>query len=123
MDWYLEALKKYAVFEGRSRRKEYWFFGLFNAIFSVVLVIADVLFGTSGGLSSPGLLSGLYTLGVFLPALAVLVRRLHDTNRSGWWVLISFLPLIGVLVLLFFSLQEGQPGENQYGSSPKAYAA
>jgi uncharacterized membrane protein YhaH (DUF805 family) len=123
MDWYLEALKKYAVFEGRSRRKEYWFFGFFNAIFSVVLVIADVLFGTSGGLSSPGLLSGLYTLGVFLPALAVLVRRLHDTNRSGWWVLISFLPLIGILVLLFFSLQEGQPGENQYGISPKAHAA
>lgn len=123
MDWYLEALKKYAVFEGRSRRKEYWFFGLFNAIFSVVLVIADVLFGTSGGLSSPGLLSGLYTLGVFLPALAVLVRRLHDTNRSGWWVLISFLPLIGILVLLFFSVQEGQPGENQYGISPKAHAA
>ena len=123
MDWYLEALKKYAVFEGRSRRKEYWFFGLFNAIFSVVLVIADVLFGTSGGLSGPGFLSGLYTLGVFLPALAVLVRRLHDTNRSGWWVLISFLPLIGVLVLLFFSLQEGQPGENQYGISPKAHAA
>ena len=123
MDWYLEALKKYAVFEGRSRRKEYWFFGLFNAIFSVVLVIADVFFGTSGGVSSPGLLSGVYTLGVFLPALAVLVRRLHDTNRSGWWVLISFLPLIGVLVLLFFSLQEGQPGENQYGFSPKAHAA
>ena len=123
MDWYLEALKKYAVFEGRSRRKEYWFFGLFNAIFSVVLVIADVFFGTSGGVSSPGLLSGVYTLGVFLPALAVLVRRLHDTNRSGWWVLISFLPLIGVLVLLFFSLQEGQPGENQYGISPKAHAA
>jgi uncharacterized membrane protein YhaH (DUF805 family) len=123
MDWYLEALKKYAVFEGRSRRKEYWFFGFFNAIFSVVLVIADVLFGTSGGLSSPGLLSGLYTLGVFLPALAVLVRRLHDTNRSGWWVLISFLPLIGVLVLLFFSVQEGQPGENQYGISPKAHVA
>ena len=123
MDWYLEALKKYVVFEGRSRRKEYWFFGFFNAIFSVVLVIADVLFGTSGGLSGPGFLSGLYTLGVFLPALAVLVRRLHDTNRSGWWVLISFLPLIGVLVLLFFSLQEGQPGENQYGISPKAHAA
>jgi len=123
MDWYLEALKKYAVFEGRSRRKEYWFFGLFNAIFSVVLVIADVFFGTSGGVSSPGLLSGVYTLGVFLPALAVLVRRLHDTKRSGWWVLISFLPLIGVLVLLFFSLQEGQPGENQYGFSPKAHAA
>ena len=123
MDWYLEALKKYAVFEGRSRRKEYWFFSLFNAIFSVVLVIADLLFGTSGGAFSPGLLSGLYTLGVFLPALAVLVRRLHDTNRSGWWVLISFLPLIGVLVLLFFSLQEGQPGENQYGISPKAHAA
>ncbi len=123
MDWYLEALKKYAVFEGRSRRKEYWFFSLFNAIFSVVLVIADLLFGTSGGAFSPGLLSGLYALGVFLPALAVLVRRLHDTNRSGWWVLISFLPLIGVLVLLFFSLQEGQPGENQYGISPKAHAA
>jgi uncharacterized membrane protein YhaH (DUF805 family) len=68
-------------------------------------------------------LSGLYTLGVFLPALAVLVRRLHDTNRSGWWVLISFLPLIGILVLLFFSVQEGQPGENQYGISPKAHAA
>ena len=123
MDWYLEALKKYAVFEGRSRRKEYWFFGLFNAIFSVVFVVADVLFGTSGGLSGPGLLTGLYTLGVFLPALAVLVRRLHDTNRSGWWVLISFLPLIGVLVLLVFSLQEGEAGENQYGASPKARAA
>ena len=123
MDWYLEALKKYAVFEGRSRRKEYWFFGLFNAIFSVVLVVTDVLFGTSGGVSGPGLLSGLYTLGVFIPSLAVLVRRLHDTDRSGWWVLISLLPLIGVLVLLVFCLQDSEPGQNQYGFSPKAHAA
>ena len=123
MDWYLEALKKYAVFEGRSRRKEYWFFSLFNAIFSGVFVMADVLFGSSAGMSGPGLLSSLYTLGVLLPSLAVLVRRLHDTNRSGWWLLISLLPLIGVLVLLVFCLQDSQPGENQYGANPKAQFA
>jgi len=123
MDWYLEALKKYAVFEGRSRRKEYWFFGLFNAIFSVVLVIADVLFGTSGGLSGPGFLSGLYTLGVFLPALAVLVRRLHDTNRSGWWVLFSLIPLVGTIGMTVMMCNKGTEGDNDYGPDPLAVAA
>ena len=123
MSWYLQALKKYAVFSGRSRRMEYWYFVLFNIIVSIVLGVIDGLLGTSGSYAGAGLLSGIYGLAVLIPSLAVTVRRLHDTDRTGWWILIALVPLIGVIVLLVFALLEGTPGDNQYGPNPKGATA
>jgi uncharacterized membrane protein YhaH (DUF805 family) len=123
LSWYLEALKKYAVFSGRSRRMEYWYFVLFNIIVSIVLGVIDGLLGTSGSYAGAGLLSGIYGLAVLIPSLAVTVRRLHDIDRSGWWILIALVPLIGVIVLLVFALLEGTPGDNQYGPNPKGATA
>jgi len=117
MNWYLEVLKKYAVFSGRARRKEYWMFLLFNIILVVVLSFVEGLVG------SPGIISMLYSLAVLIPSIAVSVRRLHDTDRSGWWLLISLVPLIGAIVLLVFMVIDGKPGENQYGTNPKTETA
>jgi uncharacterized membrane protein YhaH (DUF805 family) len=123
MNWYLDVLKKYATFSGRARRKEYWYFFLFSTIISIVLVGIDGLTGTYTEKSGFGLLSGIYTLAVLIPSMAVWVRRLHDTNRSGWWTLIILIPLIGVIVILVFTVQEGKPGENRFGPDPKAAIA
>ena len=119
MNWYLQALKKYADFSGRARRKEYWFFVLFNIIISVVLTVCDVFMGTYSAAASIGILTGIYTLAVLIPGIAVSVRRLHDTGRTGWWLLIVLVPLIGALVLLIFMIIDSQPGQNAYGPSPK----
>ena len=119
MSWYLEALKKYAVFSGRSRRMEYWYFVLFNIIVGVVLALIDMLIGTFSAMSNIGLLSGIYSLAVLIPTLAVMVRRLHDIDRTGWWILINLIPLIGTIVLLVFALTPGTPGSNRYGPDPK----
>jgi uncharacterized membrane protein YhaH (DUF805 family) len=119
VSWYLEALKKYAVFSGRARRMEYWYFVLFNLIVAIVLALIDTLLGTTTGVSSFGLLSGIYSLAVLIPTLAVLVRRLHDIDRTGWWILINLIPLVGTIVLLVFALMPGTPGSNQYGPDPK----
>ena len=119
MSWYITVLKKYAVFSGRARRKEYWMFVLFNFIFALALgLIEGILQINAGGNYS--VLSTIYSLAVLVPSLAVAVRRLHDTNRSGWWLLIGLIPLAGAIVLLVFMVQDSQPGENQYGSNPKA---
>ncbi len=118
MHWYLEVLKKYATFEGRARRKEYWIFALINVVIAIVLGIIDGVIGLAGE-TGFGLLGTLYSLAVLIPSLAVAVRRLHDTNRSGWWLLIIFIPLIGALVLLVFMLLDSEPGSNQYGPNPK----
>ena len=121
MDWYVGALKKYAVFGGRARRTEYWFFVLFNIIFGFAAGIADGVLGTVAE-DGTGLLGSLYTLAVLLPSLAVGVRRLHDTGKSGWWMLLALVPLAG-LVLLFFFIEEGTRGPNQYGPDPKSAVA
>src|SRR5918995_5229130 len=123
LSWYLEALKKYAVFSGRSRRMEYWYFVLFNIIVSIVLGVIDALLDTRGSVMGAGLLSGLYGLAILIPSLAVSVRRLHDIDRSGWWILIALVPLIGTIVLLVFALLEGTPGNNRYGPNPKEATA
>lgn len=102
MTWYVEVLKKYAVFEGRARRKEYWYFVLFNTLITIVLGMIDGVAGPVSAEAGIGLLSGLYTLAVLIPSIAVSVRRLHDTNRSGWWLLISLIPLSALLSSLFF---------------------
>jgi uncharacterized membrane protein YhaH (DUF805 family) len=115
MHWYMEVIRQYAVFEGRSRRTEYWTFMLFHIIIFVVLRIIDGIAGTSG------LISSIYALAVLLPALAVSVRRLHDTDRSGWWLLATFFPFLGAIVLLLFMAQDSDPKTNEYGPSPKQY--
>jgi len=118
MNWYLDVLKKYAVFTGRARRTEYWMFLLFNLIFAFVLGFVDAMTGmTSEG--GQGVLGTLYMLAVLLPGLGVTVRRLHDTDKSGWWILIAFVPLAGAITLLVFMLLDSQRGENRYGSNPK----
>ncbi|OEU73639.1 MAG: hypothetical protein BA874_12290 [Desulfuromonadales bacterium C00003068] len=113
MEWYLAVLKNYAGFSGRARRKEYWMFLLFNMIIAVVLGFIEGLFG------SPGILGSIYSLAVLVPSIAVSMRRLHDTGRSGWWMLIGFVPLIGAIVLLIFFVQDSMQSSNQYGPSPK----
>ena len=123
MNWYLIALKKYAVFSGRSRRKEYWYFYLFYILFIFVLSFIDVMIGTYDAVAEIGLIGGVFILFMLIPLLATSVRRLHDTDRSGWWLLINLIPLIGVIVFTVFTLQDSKPGENQYGSSPKNVAA
>ncbi len=118
MQWYTDVLKKYAVFSGRARRKEYWMFFLFNLVISVILSIVDSVAGTNG--SGVGVISTIYSLAVLIPSLAVGVRRLHDTGRSGWWILIGLIPIIGTIVLIVFLATEGNAGDNVYGPDPKA---
>lgn len=117
MNWYLDVLKKYAVFSGRARRQEFWMFFLFNIIISFLISIIE------GVIHLSGILSTIYSLGVLVPSLAVGARRLHDTGRSGWWLLISLIPLIGAIALIYFTVQDSQPGENTYGPNPKQAAA
>lgn len=119
MDWYIKALKNYINFKDRARRKEYWFFVLFNVIAGIVLGIVDNMTGTLNQETGYGLLSGIYSLLVFLPALGVSVRRLHDTDRSGWWILIAFIPIIGALILLYFFVSDSQDETNSFGPNPK----
>ncbi|MGZ8225781.1 MAG: DUF805 domain-containing protein [Methylococcaceae bacterium] len=119
MNWYLEVFKKYAVFSGRAGRQEYWYFTLFNILVGILLRVMDQITGNLDYETGLGLLSTFYSLVVLIPATAVLVRRLHDTDRSAWWLLIALVPLIGELVLLVFTLQDSQPGNNQYGANPK----
>jgi len=119
MTWYLGVLKQYAVFSGRARRSEYWFFALFSALISIVLVIIDSVTGTLSLRAGLGLLSGIYALAVFVPSLAVAIRRLHDTSRSGWWLLISLVPFVGTIILIVFLASDGKPENNEYGANPK----
>ena len=118
------VLSQYAEFGGRARRAEYWWFILFSVLVGIVTSILDVVLSTDfeGGLASNGLFNLLANLALLLPSLAVAVRRLHDTDRSGWWILIGLIPLIGLIVLLVFFVQDGTPGPNRFGPSPKHYA-
>jgi uncharacterized membrane protein YhaH (DUF805 family) len=112
MNWYTAVLKKYATFSGRARRKEYWMFTLINMIIITVLQIIDFTIGTM-------FISGIYSLIVFLPSLAVAVRRLHDIGKSGWWLLINIIPVIGFIVMIVFLVKDSEPGPNKYGPNPK----
>ena len=119
MDWYLAVLQKYATFDGRARRKEYWMYALITTLISIVLMIVDSFAGLTklaGGQVSP--LNTLYGLAVFIPGLAVMVRRLHDINRSGWSILFIFIPFAGAFILLFWLIKEGDRSRNDYGSNP-----
>ncbi|MEN6461470.1 MAG: DUF805 domain-containing protein [Syntrophomonas sp.] len=118
MNWYLSVLKKYAVFKGRARRKEYWMFTLFNAIFAIVAAFLDNIFGTNI-IDDYGVIYLLYCLAIVLPSLGVSVRRLHDVGKSGWLLFISLIPIIGVIWLLVLACIDGNPGDNKYGANPK----
>ena len=121
MDWYLKVLKNYVGFGGRARRKEYWMFMLVNFVLAMVIGIVDRILGweRAGG---EGILTTIYALLDFLPSWAVLFRRLHDTDRSAWWLLLILIPIIGWLVILVFCCQNGTPGENRFGPDPKRLA-
>ena len=119
MNWALEPLKKYAVFEGRARRKEYWYFALFYLLAMIATTIVDMMTGMYSQTLEIGVLSGILVLAIFVPSLSVTVRRLHDTDRSGWWVLIGLIPIIGAIVLLVFMALDSQPGANRFGPNPK----
>jgi uncharacterized membrane protein YhaH (DUF805 family) len=136
MDWYKLVWKKYAEFEGRSRRKEYWMFTLFNSviIFGVMMISAvlSAILGIAAGSGDPShravisvvisvIMMGicvLYCLAIMIPSLACAVRRLHDTGKSGWLLLIGLIPLGGLVVLIFMML-DSNPGPNMYGPNPK----
>ncbi|WP_380874628.1 membrane protein [Sphingomonas sp. DBB INV C78] len=135
MEWMLLPLKRYAQFSGRSRRKEYWMFVLFAVIVYAIAIFLDSALGLGGSTtnyadvgdggaavgfnSTGGVLTLIVALALFVPSLAVAIRRLHDTDRSGWWLLIGLVPLIGAIVLLVFYCTEGTKGPNRFGPDPK----
>jgi uncharacterized membrane protein YhaH (DUF805 family) len=109
MNWYLDVLKKYVDFDGRARRKEYWMFFLINTIISFALMFVVAM---AGGAKAGSMVVNLYSLAVLLPSVAVGVRRMHDTDHSGWWIL---LPIVN----LIFACTEGTRGPNRFGADPK----
>jgi len=119
MNWYLKVLKQYADFNGRARRKEYWMFTIFNIIFGGIAMTLDSVFGIAIEGVGYGPLYGIYALVLFIPGLAVAVRRLHDIGKSGWMLLITLIPLIGVIWLLVLLLTDSNSEENLYGANPK----
>jgi len=120
MNWYLEVIKKYVDFSGRARRKEYWYFVLFNILITIALAIVDGALGLTNR-EGLGPIRGIYTLAVLIPSIAVVVRRLHDTGRSGWYILMGLIPCVGGIILLVFAVEDSEPGENQYGINPKEH--
>jgi uncharacterized membrane protein YhaH (DUF805 family) len=134
MEWMLMPLRRYAQFSGRSRRKEYWMWFLFLIIVTVITTYLDILLGLGGSAAGTqegmsvsfnvnfGLITILFLLAVFLPNLAVGVRRLHDLDKSGWMILIGLIPLFGALYLLFLFTQPGTVGPNRFGPDPKGAA-
>lgn len=123
MNWYLKVLKQYTDFSGRARRKEYWMYTLFNLIFLFCAAIIDTLLGTSFDMNGVSVGYGyvymLYSLFVFIPGLAVAVRRLHDVGKSGWFMFIVLIPLVGVIWLFVLTLTDSDAGSNKWGPNPK----
>jgi uncharacterized membrane protein YhaH (DUF805 family) len=122
MRWYIKVLKNYAVFRGRAGLKEYWCFFLFNIIINLVLAIVDSKTGNLGEEARLGLFGSIYTVTILIPTIAVSVRRLHDTNRNGWRVLLVLIPIIGAILLVYL-VQDSDPGENRYGRCPRGLGA
>jgi uncharacterized membrane protein YhaH (DUF805 family) len=112
-EWYLKPFEKFVEFSGRSRRKEFWTFVLVNFGITIILNGLESVIGLFG------IVATLFGLAILIPSIAVGVRRLHDTGRTGWWLLIGFFPLIGLIVLIYFYVQDSEPGANQYGVNPK----
>lgn len=112
MEWFIMVWKRAFDFSGRSRRKEYWMFFLFYFIIYIALMVLDMVLGL-------GFLALVFALAALIPNIAVGIRRLHDTDRSGWWLLLGFVPIVG-LVLIYFFVLEGTKGDNRFGPDPKA---
>ncbi|HET8961898.1 DUF805 domain-containing protein [Nocardioides sp.] len=115
------CLSQYVGFSGRARRSEYWWFFLFNILVSIVASILDSILGTTSADTNIGLIGSIAGLALFLPSLAVGIRRLHDTSRTGWWILIGLIPIVGWIILIVFYCLDSH-GDNKYGPSPKAVA-
>ena len=116
------CFSNYVGFSGRARRSEFWYFVLFTFLVGVVTTVVDRVLGTdfaTGG----GLVNMLGSLVLILPSLAVAVRRMHDTGRSGWWLLIGFIPIVGWILLIVWYCTDTEPGDNQYGPNPKSDTA
>jgi uncharacterized membrane protein YhaH (DUF805 family) len=116
MEWYIHVLKKYAIFSGRARRSEYWYFILFNFLIALIISLLTLL---PAGEKIFGIISIGYSLVLIVPSFAVSIRRLHDTNRSGFSLLLFLIPLAGIIILIIYLTQDGTPEENQYGLNPK----
>jgi uncharacterized membrane protein YhaH (DUF805 family) len=112
------CLRQYVGFTGRARRSEYWWFALFGLIVSIVADLIDAMLGTMSD-SNVGVFGAIVGLALLLPSIAVAIRRLHDTSRTGWWILIGLIPIVGWIILIVFYVQDSHP-DNEYGSSPKA---
>lgn len=132
MNDFILPYKKYAQFTGRSDRREFWYFVIFYFVAAGILSIVDstvfgggrAVFGDSGfDVSSSGPLAGIFAIGSFIPMLAVAIRRLHDTGKTGWWVLLGLIPLVGTIVLIVFYAQKGQPEANAHGEPPEGSRA
>ena len=118
MSWFLGGYKKYADFSGRATRQEFWFFTFFFLIAFALLLTAEITIATATPFDTYTTLVGLYMLASIFPILAVTVRRLHDTDRSGWWYLLNFIPF-GSIVLIVFLCLDSSPGQNRFGANPK----
>ena len=105
------CFQKYVDFNGRARRSEYWYWSLFTGLISAILSLI---------LGSESFIVTIFSLATLLPGLAVSVRRLHDIGKSGWWLLIALIPLVGAILLLIWDCKDSDPGTNVYGSNPKA---
>lgn len=119
MNWYLNVMTKYADFNGRARRKEYWMFTLFNSIFAFAAIFLDNILDLSFRGTPYGPIYVIYVLAVFLPGLAVSIRRLHDIGKSGYMILLSFIPVVGTIWLLILMATESSPEDNEYGEIRK----
>ncbi|GAA3557463.1 DUF805 domain-containing protein [Snuella lapsa] len=120
MKWYLKVVRdNYANFQGRARRKEYWMFTLFNAIFMMIVTTFSVIIGLTLNSPLPFAIYIIYALGIIIPSLAVTVRRLHDIGKSGWYYFVGLIPFIGGIWLLILLVTEGETDPNNYGSDPK----
>jgi len=124
--YFLDTLQyRYAQFEGRATRSEYWYFLLFYFIFSLLASLLDTyLLNPLLGVipeqgNQGGILSMVLGLGLLIPSIGIGIRRLHDTGKSGWWLLIGFIPIVGIFLLIFFYIQDSQPETNLYGPNPK----
>jgi uncharacterized membrane protein YhaH (DUF805 family) len=115
--WYTDVLRKYVAFDGRATRPEYWWFTLISVIIAIVIELVVLAGGGSGGSAQAA--ADIYELAVLLPSLAVSIRRLHDTNRSGWWVLVGLIPLAGWVWIIVLLAMPGDPGPNRYGQDPR----
>lgn len=125
MKYYIHVLKNYVNFSGRARRAEYWNYALINWLIGIVLMIPVLLLFADfpnidlEKINTYSLPYTIYALATFLPSLAVLVRRLHDVEKSGWYFLIALIPFVGPIILLFKLFKAGTVGMNQYGEDPK----